>query len=117
MTFESLAINLLVTGFYGLVLCAVVEGACDYIFSWSLFERKFDGKGYKWWVAMGVSLATVHIGQYDAIHMVQGLDATQGGMILSFGLIAGGSKKLAERFGSIRKAATGVQYTTTAQVK
>ena len=77
------------------------------IFGWKLYQKLLGGKGFKVPIALGVSFLIASQVPVDLVAMLFDGDTTVLGQVLTAGLLSGGSKKVAETFGDIKKATTG----------
>ena len=90
-----------------ITLSVIVERGLATIFGWKLYQKLLGGKGLKVPIALGISFLIANQVPVDLVAMLFDGDTTVLGQVLTAGLLSGGSKKVAETFGDIKKATTG----------
>jgi hypothetical protein len=103
--FSGLLAGLSMWAAYVIVASFLVEGVCDLLFGWRHFES-LAGKGLKVPIAFSLSMAACWKGGIDPFAMAAANPAAVStlGLVFSAGFVAGGSKKAAQRLGSMKKA-------------
>jgi len=87
-----------------IALSVIIERGLATIFGWKLYQKLLGGKGFKIPIALGVSFLIASQVPVDLVAMLFDGDTTVLGQVLTAGLLSGGSKKVAETFGDIKKA-------------
>lgn len=88
-----------------IALSVVIERGLATLFNWKYYAKYVGGKGLKVPISWGVSFLIAKEVPVDLVAMLFNGDATVLGQVLTAGLLAGGSKKVAETFGDLKKAA------------
>ena len=89
-----------------MIACFVIEGALDVLFSWKTYQKHLSGKGFKVPIAIAVSIiVSMNVGQpLDFMAALWGSVATPTGSIITAFFMAGGSKKVSQRFGNLKRS-------------
>ena len=90
-----------------IALSVIIERGLATIFGWKLYQKLLGGMGFKVPIALGISFLIANQVPVDLVAMLFDGDTTVLGQVLTAGLLSGGSKKVAETFGDIKKATTG----------
>lgn len=81
----------------------VVERSLDVLFSWSWYEKKLGGKGLKVPISFFVSYVVAYVAGFDILVLLGAADVTFSGLLVTAGLLAGGSKGMAKTYGALRQ--------------
>ena len=90
-----------------ITLSVIIERGLATVFGWKLYQKLLGGRGLKVPIALGVSFLIANQVPVDLVAILFDGDTTVLGQVLTAGLLSGGSKKVAETFGDIKKATTG----------
>ena len=90
-----------------IALSVIIERGLATVFGWKLYQKLLGGKGLKVPIVLGVSFLIANQVPVDLVAMLFDGDTTVLGQVLTAGLLSGGSKKVAETFGDIKKATAG----------
>ena len=90
-----------------IALSVIIERGLATVFGWKFYQNLLGGKGLKVPIALGVSFLIANQVPVDLVAMLFDGDTTVLGQVLTAGLLSGGSKKVAETFGDIKKATAG----------
>lgn len=105
MGLEGLLQGLAMFAAYAIVAAFVVESALDALFGWKVYVKLLGGRGLKVPISYGCSLMACKLGGIDPFAMaaVDPERVTWFGLLMAAGLVAGGSKKLAKQFGTLKE--------------
>jgi len=87
----------------GVAASFAVENALGVLFTWEHYKVRLEGKGLKMPISLAVSYGVCHAAGIDFIQMGLSGDSSILGTIIAAGMVAGGSKKMAERWGNLKK--------------
>ena len=90
-----------------ITLSVIIERGLATVFGWKLYQKLLGGRGLKVPIALGVSFLIANQVPVDLVAILFDGDTTVLGQVLTAGLLSGGSKKVAETFGDIKKATAG----------
>ena len=88
-----------------IALSVIIERGLATIFGWKYYVKLLGGKGLKVPVTLAVSFVIAQQVPVDLIALLFNGEASLLGQILTAGLLSGGSKRIAETFGDLKRAA------------
>jgi len=103
MAMDQLFTNALTALMLGLVLSLMVERSLATVFNWRFYREHLSGRGLKVPIALLVSYLVCRAYPVDLLGLIFTRSVSSIGIVVSAGLLAGGSKKLAETIGDLKK--------------
>ena len=88
-----------------IALSVIIERGLATVFGWKYYEKLLSGKGLKVPITLAVSFVIAQQVPVDLIALLFNGEASLLGQILTAGLLSGGSKRIAETFGDLKRAA------------
>ena len=88
-----------------IALSVIIERGLATVFGWKYYEKLLSGKGLKVPITLAVSFVIAQQVPVDLIALLFNGEASLLGEILTAGLLSGGSKRIAETFGDLKRAA------------
>ena len=88
-----------------IALSVIIERGLATVFGWKYYEKLLSGKGLKVPITLAVSFVIAQQVPVDLIALLFNGEASLLGQILTAGLLSGASKRIAETFGDLKKAA------------
>jgi hypothetical protein len=88
-----------------IALSVIIERGLATIFGWKYYEKLLGGRGLKVPITVAVSFLIAQQVPVDLVALLFDGEASLLGQVLTAGLLAGGSKRIAETFGDLKKAA------------
>ena len=88
-----------------IALSVIIDRGLATVFGWKYYVKLLGGKGLKVPVTLAVSFVIAQQVPVDLVAMLFDGEASLLGQVLTAGLLSGGSKRIAETFGDLKKAA------------
>ena len=88
-----------------IALSVIIERGLATVFGWKYYVKLLGGRGLKVPVTLAVSFVIAQQVPVDLVAMLFDGDTSLLGDVLSAGLVCGGSKRFADTFGDLNKAA------------
>lgn len=107
--FEQVLANITIAFVLMVVVAIVVERSLSVIFGYKYYSQFLGGKGLKVPITLAVCYAICTGYPFDAVAIMFSNGPTLLGELITAGFLAGGSKKIAETFGDIKRAVKEIQ--------
>ena len=91
------------------IVALVVERSLAALFDYRLYKTHLNGKGLKLPITLGICIAICYGYPFDAMGLIFGKTITTLGQLITAGFLAGGSKKIAETFGDLKRSVVHIQ--------
>lgn len=88
-----------------IALSVIIERGLATVFGWKYYQKFLGGRGLKVPVALAVSFLIAQQVPVDLVALLFNGESSLLGQVLTAGLLSGGSKRIAETFGDLKKAA------------